>query len=160
MITLKDSIEIRTTPERSFKWFENIDKNFTKWHPNHKKFVKVTGNLNEGDIIYFEECIDGRWYKIKCKITEIEKGEWGWRVVFKSTHWLGGTLLNTRLIFLVERKKDTCVFSNIQTIGFNAPVIGKLIDLLILKSFSTTINLIKKDMEEDGKNLKKILERD
>lgn len=160
MITIKDTVEIKATPEKIFNWFKNLDKHFTKWHPNHKKFVKVTGNLNEGDVIYFEECVDGRMFRIKCKITKIEKEEWGWRAIFKSTHWLGGKLLNTRIILLVESKKDTCAFSNIQTIGFNSPVIGKLIDLLVLKSFGSMINLIKKDMEEDGKNLKKILEED
>jgi hypothetical protein len=51
VITLKDSAEIKTTPEKLFDWFKNLDKHFEEWHPNHKKFVKVTGGTGEGDII-------------------------------------------------------------------------------------------------------------
>jgi len=43
VIALKDSIEIKTTPEKIYNWFMNMDnKRFTEWHPNHKKFVRVT----------------------------------------------------------------------------------------------------------------------
>ncbi len=154
MITLKDSIEIKTTPDKIFNWFQNLDRHFTEWHPNHKKFVKVTGGMDEGDIVYFEECVDGKWYKVKGKITKIEKTERGWRVELK-------TLL-AQLSFIVEAKEDGCVFTHIESFGFKTPIIGSLIDFLILKVFDSSIriDLIRKDMEEDGKNLKKILERD
>ena len=73
MITLIDSVETKTTPERIFDWFKDLDKHFMEWYPNHKKFVKVTGGMNEGDIVYFEECCEGRWFKVKGKITKMEK---------------------------------------------------------------------------------------
>ncbi|MEW6685920.1 MAG: SRPBCC family protein, partial [Candidatus Edwardsbacteria bacterium] len=83
-MTLKDSIEIRATPEKIFDWFRNLDKHFTEWHPNHTKFDKVTGGMDEGDVVYFEECVSGVWYKVKCKITKIEKSKSTWEIEVKS----------------------------------------------------------------------------
>jgi hypothetical protein len=80
VITLKDSVEIKTTPEELFDWFKNLDKHFEEWHPNHKKFVKVTGGTDEGDIVYSEELVEGKWYKVKVKIGKLEKSEQGWRI--------------------------------------------------------------------------------
>ena len=127
MITLKDSVEIKTTPEKIFDWFKNLDKHFTEWHPDHKKFVKVTGGTDKGDIVYFEECVDGKWYKVKGKITKIEKTERGWRAEMK-------TLL-ARIIFITEAKEDICTFIHIESFGFKTPIIGSLIDFLMLKVF-------------------------
>jgi hypothetical protein len=153
MITLKDSIKIKTTPEKIFDWFKNLDKHFTEWHPNHKKFVKVTGGLDKGDIVYFEECIDGKWFKIKCKITKIEKRNLGWRADFESVHWLG-RLIGTRISFIVKAKGDICIFTHIESFGFRAPIISSL----VLKLVKSQIPLIKRDMREDNVNLKKIME--
>jgi hypothetical protein len=51
-----------------FDWFNNLEKNFTKWNVNHKKFVKVTGGMDIGDIVYFEQCINGKWFRDKVTI--------------------------------------------------------------------------------------------
>jgi len=37
MITLRDSVEIRTTPEKVFEWFMHFDENYVSWHPDHVK---------------------------------------------------------------------------------------------------------------------------
>ena len=54
MITLKESIEIETSLEELYIWFMDLEENFTKWHPNHKRFERLTGGDEVGDIIYFE----------------------------------------------------------------------------------------------------------
>lgn len=119
MITLKDSIEIKTTPEKIYNWFMNMDnKRFTEWHPNHKKFVRVTGGMDEGDIIYFEECVSGVWYKVKCKITGIEKSKRGWKAEFKSLSGIG------KIAFMAEKIEDACIFTHIESFGSKKPVIG------------------------------------
>ena len=155
MITLKDSIEIKTTPKKVFDWFKNLDKYFTEWHPNHKKFIKVTGGLNEGDIIYFEECVDGKWFKIKCKITRIEKKDRCWRADFESVHWFS-RLIGVRISFIGKAKGDNCIFTHIESFGFRANVISNL----TLKLIKSLVPLIEKDMKEDNVNLKRILEKD
>ena len=35
MVTLQDSIEIKTKPERIFNWFVHFEENFHAWHPDH-----------------------------------------------------------------------------------------------------------------------------
>ena len=142
MITLKDSIEIKTTPKRIFDWFKNMDKHFTEWHPNHKKFEKVTGGTDEGDIVYFEERVDGKWYRARCKITKIERRERDWRIELKTK----GALLS----FITEAKEDICIFTHIESFGFKTPIIGSLIDFLILKIFHSRfrLDLVRKDMED------------
>jgi hypothetical protein len=151
IITLENSIEIKTTPEKIFNWFKNMDnKRFREWHPNHRKFVKVTGGMDEGDVLYFEEYINGKWFKLKIKITKIEKSEKGWRADFESVHWLG-RLIGTRISFIAEAKGGTCIFTHVESFGFKMPIISSL----ILKLFKWRIPLIEK---EDNINLKKIME--
>jgi hypothetical protein len=155
VITLKDSVEIKTTPEELFDWFKNLDKHFEEWHPNHKKFVKVTGGTDEGDIVYFEELVEGKWYKVKVKIGKLEKSEQGWRIELLTSSRLA------KILFIAEAKEDGCIFTHIESFGFKTPVIGRLIDFLMSKVFYSLFrfDLIRKDMEEDGLNLKRILER-
>jgi hypothetical protein len=68
MITLKDSVTINTTLEKLYSWLINLDENFVKWHPNHVKFEKLTGSMDVGDWIYFEENVNGTIYKIKVRL--------------------------------------------------------------------------------------------
>jgi hypothetical protein len=155
VITLKDSVEIKTTPEKLYDWFKNLDKHFEEWHPNHKKFVKVTGGTDEGDIIYFEELVEGKWYRVKVKIGKLEKNDQGWQIEFLTSSRLA------RILFIAEVKGDGCIFTHIESFGLKTPVIGCLMDFLMSKVFYSLFrfDLIRKDMEEDGLNLKRILEK-
>lgn len=78
MINLEHSIAINCTPERLFDWFMNLDKNFIKRNTNHKNFVKVTGRMQVGDMVYFAQCINGKWIKNKVTISDINTNENGW----------------------------------------------------------------------------------
>lgn len=154
MITLKDSIEIKTPVEKIFDWFKNLDnESFTEWHPNHKKFVRVTGGMDEGDIVYAEEYVNGIWYKLRLKITKIEKGRKGWKVKLKNLR------APSRIIFIAKAKGNGCIFTHIETWGFKTPIVGNIIDFLVKVLFRKRLNIVQRDMEEDDKNLKRILER-
>jgi hypothetical protein len=41
-LVLKDSIEIKTTPEKIWEFFTNLEQNYKTWHPEDQKSV-VTG---------------------------------------------------------------------------------------------------------------------
>jgi hypothetical protein len=153
MISLKDSIEIKATPEKIFDWFINMDnKSFTEWHPNHKKFVRVTGGMEEGDIVYAEECVSGIWYKLKLKITKIERSENGWKVELKDLRF------PAKIIFITKAKGDGCIFTHIETWGFERPIIGNIVDFLVKALLQKRIDIVQRDIEEDNKNLKGLLE--
>lgn len=155
MFTLQDSIEINTTPEKLYDWFKNLDKNFTKWHQNHTKFTKLTGGMEEGDVVRFEERIAGKWFKFNLRIAKIEKSESGWSIEAKSS---GATI-----ILKAEKRGDKSVFSHIETFGFIKSK-NAFVNNVIIPAIRKIINpvyrfdLIEKDIIEDNINLKKIFE--
>lgn len=64
MITLRDSVEIRTTPEKVFEWFMHFDENYVSWHPDHVKCSYLKGRrLEEGSVLYVEEYLHGKLHK-------------------------------------------------------------------------------------------------
>jgi hypothetical protein len=155
MVTLKDTIEINTTIDELYDWFMNIDVNFTKWHHNHKKFEKITGGSEVGDIIYFEQLVNGVWYKVKAKIILKEKNKDNFKIIIKSTTGLG------TISFLGKTTENSCVFTHIESFGLSTPVIGNAINFLLFRVFfrkHANWKFILQDMKDDDANLKKILE--
>lgn len=155
MITLEDSIEIETSLEELYNWFMNLEENFTKWHPNHKKFERLTGDNEVGDVIYFEECVSGIWYKIKGEITVKEKNKDNFRLEFKTMSGIG------RISFIAEKREEGCIFTHIESFGLETPLIGGIINFLLFNVIArkkANWDLILQDMKEDNKNLKQILE--
>lgn len=67
MITSRDTIEIKTSPEKIFEWFAHLDKNFKSWHPKeHVECRYLKGSpLEEGSILYFEVYLLGKLQKAK-----------------------------------------------------------------------------------------------
>lgn len=158
MLILSDSIQIDVSPDKVFDWFSNLDKNFTKWSPNHKKFVLVTGGLDEGDVIYFEQNINGKWFNFKTKITKIEQTATGWTIETKTPPFV-------TLIFTAQANTTGCLFTHDEVYGFI-----KIKNLFIRKysiPFLRTLlnpffrfDLIEKDIADDNARLKQILERE
>jgi hypothetical protein len=156
MIELKDSIEIKTTINDLYNWFMNLEKNFTKWHPNHKKFEKVTGGDDVGDVIYFEQCVSGVWYKIKGEITAKDKNKNSFRFEFKTMSGIG------KILFIAKTTEEGCIFTHIETFGLKTPVIGGILNFLlfnVLARKKANWDIILQDMKEDNENLKKIMEK-
>ncbi len=158
MIILTDSIQIDNPPEIVFDWFMNLDKNFTKWHQNHTKFTKLTGGMNVGDKISFEEKISGKWFKFNLNITKIEKDNNGWIIEAQTPPF-------AKLLFEARKIDDGCVFTHTETFGIiksKNPFVQKIIISclrFILNPFYR-FDLIQKDIIEDNINLKRILENE
>jgi hypothetical protein len=156
MITLKDSIEIDASIDRLLDWFMNIDKNFTKWNPNHKKFEMITGGNDVGDIVYFEQCVNGIWYKVKARIIRKEVSKGSFEVVVKSTIGLG------TISFSAEAIENGCRFTHVEEFGMKNSMLGKIVNYLVFKILArkqANWDSILQDMKEDNVNLKEILER-
>jgi hypothetical protein len=156
MIKLEHTIEINCNPDSLFEWFINLDKNFTIWNTNHKKFVKVTGGTHVGDKVYFEQCISGKWLENKVTISTINKNENGWKIEAVTPPF-------ARLEFTCEVKENRCLFTHSESFGFikskKAFVQNFLIPLLmkLLNPFYR-FDLIQKDIIEDNYKLKEIIE--
>jgi len=68
MITLKDSIEIKATPEKVFAWLTNIrnKKAYQAWHSDHVELIWIKGKpWEEGSIMHCEEYLHGKLHKLK-----------------------------------------------------------------------------------------------
>jgi hypothetical protein len=144
MITLEDSIEIKTTPEKIFEWLKSLDKHYRNWHPDHVKWVNETGGLDEGDIVYYEEYIHGKLHKIRSKITKTEENK---RIQFKNL--FPKSILFPKGSFIIEPGGKSCIFTATLSIRF-----GWLLSKLAKSKFEAG----KRHIKEEGKNLKRLLE--
>jgi len=99
MAILKNSIEIKTTPDKIFKWLKNLDKHYKEWHPDHVKWINLTGSLDKGDIFYSEEYLHGKLHKLKGKITKIEENK---RVKYKFL--FPTSIISPKGSFIIELK--------------------------------------------------------
>ena len=151
MMELRDSITINTTIAAVSDWFENLDTNFVRWNVRHKEFKYLTGGK-----VYFAQCVEGVWYKVKAVITEKQMDDNLFNLTVKSTTGLGV------ITFRAEKQPDGSVlFMHIESFGARRSFFGNFVNWLFFKVlFPKQANweLIKQDMQEDDRNLKKILE--
>lgn len=156
MIKLEHSVEINCSPDRLLEWFLNLDRNCIKWNTNHKKFVKVTGGMNVGDRVYFEQCINGKWFKNNVTISVLEKSYKGWRIE-------AVTPPLARLEFICEAANNKCLFTHSEYFGFikSKKAVVQTIFIPFLRKLLNPFyrfDLIEKDMIEDNFKLKLIME--
>ena len=59
-MVLSHSIEINSTPDAVFSFFEDMEANYLRWHPDHIEFRWVSGHgLREGHVAHYAERIAG-----------------------------------------------------------------------------------------------------
>jgi hypothetical protein len=156
MLTFTDSIQINIPPEKVFDWFLNMDKNFVNWHPNHTKYTLLSGDMNVGDTIHFEEKIDDKWFKFNVKITKIQKSQTDWIIEIQTPPF-------ATLAFSPKECTNGCVFTHTETYGFIKSK-NPFINIYIIPCLKKVLNpvyrfdLIEKDIVEDNKRLRQILE--
>jgi len=150
MITLKDSIEIKATPERVFKCliqrFQSKE-NYQAWHPEHVDIRWIKGEpLKEGSVIYAEEYLHGHLHKLKFRVTKMVRNK-----EIKYRALLPFLLLAPENAFIIEPKgKGNSIFT--ATGLFRG---GPLFE----KFWKNQIEATKRHMKEEGENLKLALEK-
>jgi len=150
MITLRDTIEIKASPEKIIDFFLNFKENFYIWHPDHVECHYLTpGPLKENSVIYFEEYLHGKLHKLKLHITLIKPNS---RIEYK-------TFMGTKGVFVMEPRSTMTLFTAEMHMGSNMTVLGKIIDRIMQKFLSRQLEGIRQHMVEEGQNLKKILEQ-
>ncbi len=148
MITLKDSIEIITTPEKLFNGLINIfssEEYFKRWHKDHVKSYWIKGKPFEiGSVLYVEEYLHGELHKMKFIGTKLEPNR---RVEYKLLFPM--SIICPKGSFIIEPKEESCIFTATLSFRFG---------WLFSKFAKGRVEAIKKHMEREGKNLKKIVE--
>ncbi len=143
---LHESIVIHTTPDRIFRFFEEMEDNYTRWHPDHLRFQWVAGRgVREGTIFSFEERIAGEHQKKRVVFTRVEPNR---HLEFAPTSRLVRLFL-PRLLFHVESEGDACRFTAEIQIRLG-PLAKKL--------HERQLALVRQHMREEGENLKRLLE--
>jgi hypothetical protein len=155
MITLRDTIEIKTSPEKIFEWFAHLDKNFRSWHPkDHVECRYLKGSPLERDsILYFEAYLLGKLQKAKYHITNVEPNS---RIEYKVGFPF--SLLGGRGAYIVEQRGANSLFIQDLCLGTEIPLLGSLMDKLIQIFFGRLNEAFKQHMAEEDQNLKKIME--
>ncbi len=142
---LKDSVEIEAAPEKIFEFFENWEKYYGQWHPDHRDSRWLSGNLGErGSVFYAEELLHGSLHKLKCQIVKVEP-PYGFNYKFLFPM----SLLISKGSFIIEPKGDRCILTATMTFRF-----GKLLRMIAKRRM---VDLMK-HMREEGENLKRIVE--
>ena len=152
-VFLTHSIEIRTTPERIFEFFYSLvdDESYRAWHPDDHVAMRWTKGSpwQEGSVVYAEEYIDGKLYKLTFIVTRV--------VPNREIEYVPVSRFRRRYApkytFFVEPKNAGCIFT--ATVHIRVPQLPKL---LARKRVERGLSSVRKHMKEEGENLKKILE--
>ena len=143
---LSDSIEIHTTPEKIWDFFNNLEKNYKSWHPDDHIVCRwIKGKPHEvGSIVYAEEVLAGRLCKIKMLCTNIDVNR---KIEYKSLFPL--SIFHPRSIYLIEKKGHKTVFT-----ALNYFRIPKLFN----RSIELLIDATEKHIKDEGEKLKILME--
>jgi uncharacterized protein YndB with AHSA1/START domain len=147
---IRDSIEIRTTPEKIWEFFYDLEQNYTSWHPEHVVFKWTEGApIESGSAWYAEEFSMGKLKKLKGTIGEVIPNR---KIVFKNV--FPASLVSPRFEWNIEPKSSNSVFTAINYLRAEG-----LYRRIARKTMETAIEASKKHMKEEGENLKRILEQ-
>jgi len=149
MISLRDSIEIHTTPGQLFAWLGRMPQEYESWHPDHVACRVLHGSILEvGSKIECEEYLHGKLHSMRFRMTKVVPDK---RVEFEVAGMGRGA-------FEAQVNGDTVRFVAELDIGSDAPIIGRLFDFIFSCLFNQRIETMRQHMAEEGHNLKAILE--
>ena len=153
-MTHTESIEIKTTPEKIFNFITSLvdDDSYRAWHPDdHVTMRWIKGSpWQEGSVVYAEEHVQGKLYKLKFTVTKVVPNE---RIEYAPTSKFL-RIYFPKNEFIIEQKGDTCLF--IASVNYR---IGWIVKTFFKKALDKVLFGTKKHMKEEGENLKEILEK-
>ncbi|UCD52315.1 MAG: SRPBCC family protein [Phycisphaerales bacterium] len=152
-MVLTESIAIRATPEKVFRFFLNIvdDATYRAWHPeDHVASRWIKGEpWEEGSVVYAEEYLHGKLHKLKLLITKVVPNR---RIEFAPLSRIL-RIYFPKNTFSIEPKENSCVFTATGCVR-----VGWLLKTFARKKLGHGLSCVKKHMQEEGENLKRILE--
>jgi hypothetical protein len=144
MITLRESVEIDSSPQKLFDWFRNLDKNYTAWHPDHIRWAFEEG-FREGAHCRYEEMLHGDLHKARALLVRIEDNR-----LIEFRHFLPMSMVCPGGSFAIERTANGSLF--IASLTFRA-------GWLFMRLAGRRVDAVKRHMKEESQNLKRIMER-
>jgi Polyketide cyclase / dehydrase and lipid transport len=145
---LEETTRVNASPEEVYHFFETMDVNYQRWHPDHILFRWSTGDgLKQGAIAYFEERIAGKKQKKTVKFTEVVPDR---HIESKPTSRLVGILMPS-ISFTIKPHENGCDLT--QRIKVRTGPIGAWLN-------RREFDAVRTHMREEGENLKTIIETD
>jgi hypothetical protein len=143
----EDGIRIEAPPAQAFAFFQNMEANYTRWHPDHIRFEWRKGRgLEVGNKFFFEERIAGKRLTKLVRITKVTPDRY---FAFEMTNPIFRFFL-PHLSFGFEPDGDGTLFrAELRLHG-----IGPLGRRINRKEFDA----VDRHMAEEGQNLKALLE--
>lgn len=143
---LSQTTMIAAPAERIFAFFEDMEANYTRWHPDHITFRWLQeGRQAVGNRFYFEERIHGQHVKRVMRYTKVEKDR---LIEFVPDNALIRFFLR-RVSFIIEPMEGRCRLT--QEVRIRIGPIGKRLNRAGLAA-------VEKHMREEGENLKAMAE--
>lgn len=143
---LEETTGMKASPKEVYLFFEKMEENYERWHPDHITFQWIDGGvLEEGAKAYFEEEIAGKLQKKTVQFTQIDPDRY---IEFKPTSRVIG-LLMPHISFTITPRSDGCELT--QRIKVRTGPIGARLN-------RREFDAVRKHMQEEGENLKRISE--
>ena len=150
MITLRDTIEIETSPEEVFDFFIHFRENFMAWHPDHVRcWYLEDGPLEEGSTFFVQEYLHKKVMTLEFHVTKL--------VPYSQIEYRISPLV--RGAFTIEERGCDILFTAEIVFGTKTPLLGNLLDKVLHTFIGRRLEALKQHMVEEGRNLKVILEK-
>jgi hypothetical protein len=143
---LEETTSVRAPPEDIYHFFDTMDLNYERWHPDHIEFRWIGGDgLEKGATAYFAERIAGKTQAKTVRFTEVIPDRY---IEFTPTSRLVRFFMPS-ISFSIDPSGDGCDFT--QRIKIRTGPIGVRLN-------RHEFDAVKAHMTEEGENLKTILE--
>ncbi len=151
MITVTDRNHLPGPPQQVWAWFAGIERHYREWHPAHIEWRTLQGSpVAAGSTIFFDERIGRFRLAMRCRIAEVVPGRF-----FRYEGTLPYSLVRAGGSFAIEPAAEGCDLIAEVHMGWRVPVLGPLIDRLIVLAFPLAD--LRLHMAEEGRNLAVLL---
>lgn len=146
MKELIDTIIIQIPPREVYEWFLNIQDEYLNWHVDHISCRWLKGEPFEvGSILYAEEYLHGKQHNLTFETTRVIPAE---LIEYRNT--FPNSVVIPFGSFQFEQVEGGCKFTATLQVRF-----FRIINLF----FSKRVDQLIRHMEQEGENLKLLLEQ-
>lgn len=142
MITLQESIRIKTTPSAFMKFWEDLEENYPFMHPKDHVWVKCmkAKPTQVGCVWENKEYIGGKHLvNEKYRVVEVIPNQ---RIVSKLATF-PGCLMRTLLILEIADHGHEIQVTETTSIGYDIPILGKIVDAIVNKGLAPILPAVK-----------------
>jgi uncharacterized protein YndB with AHSA1/START domain len=153
VIALVETTGLSVPTERVWQFFRQMDENYPRWHREHLTWRTLRGEpLSKGTIWFADEWVGPMRISARFVVTEAEPERFfSYRIGFPSSlARAGGSFRFT------PTADGGCEMTEEAHFGFSVPVLGSLIDRLLL--LVLPVEEFRRHMREEGANLAALLD--